>query len=52
MKTNLNNIKKDYFWNTLGTIFYAFNSLIFLVIVTRINGLEIAGYFSFGLVLS
>lgn len=32
----------------LGIGFYAFTSLIFMIIVTRINGLDDAGIFSFG----
>ncbi len=37
---------KNFIWNTLGTGWNSFNSLFFLIIVTRINGLEIAGIFS------
>ena len=37
---------KNFIWNTIGTGFNSFNSLFFLVIVTRINGLETAGIFS------
>ena len=37
---------KNFIWNTIGTGFNSFNSLFFLVIVTRINGLEAAGIFS------
>lgn len=37
---------KNFIWNTIGTGFNSFNSLFFLVIVTRINGLESAGIFS------
>ena len=37
---------KNFIWNTIGTGFNAFNSLFFLVIVTRINGIETAGIFS------
>ena len=40
------NRKKDYIWNTLGTTINAFNSLFFLIIVTRINGVNNAGIFS------
>lgn len=37
---------KNFIWNTIGTGLNSFNSLFFLVIVTRINGLEAAGIFS------
>lgn len=40
------NFKKCFIWNLLGTGFNAFNSLFFLIIVTRINGLENAGVFT------
>lgn len=39
---------KNFIWNTIGTGFNSFNSLFFLIIVTRINGLETAGIFSIG----
>ena len=42
-----NNMKRDFFWNTLGTTLNAFNSLFFLIIVTRINKIDNAGIFSF-----
>ena len=37
---------KNFIWNVLGTGLNAFNSLFFLIIVTRINGLNDAGIFS------
>jgi O-antigen/teichoic acid export membrane protein len=39
--------KKDFFWNTIGTL--AWNALnpILLIIVTRINGIDDSGIFSF-----
>lgn len=39
--------KKNFVWNLLGLTFNSFNSLFFLIIVKRINGLEITGSFSF-----
>ena len=42
-----NNLKKNFIWNTLGTAIYTFNSLFFMIMVTRINGLEQAGIFTF-----
>ena len=41
-----NNIKKEYFWNTLGSGAASFISLLYLIIVTRINGTDIAGAFT------
>ena len=46
------NIKKDILWNSIGSFIQAFNSLFFMVIVTRINGIEVAGYFSYAFVIS
>ena len=43
----MNNLRKDYIWNTLGTSANAFISLLLLIAVTRINGLDEAGIFSF-----
>lgn len=40
------NLKKSFIWNTLGSGFNAFNSLFFLIIVTRINGETEAGIFT------
>ena len=37
---------KNFIWNIVGTTLNAFNSLFFLIIVTRVNGLEDAGVFS------
>ena len=39
---------KTFIWNSLGTGINSFNSLFFLIIVTRINGTETAGIFSLG----
>ena len=38
--------KKNFIWNTLGTGFNAFNSLFFMIIVTRVNGVDQAGIFT------
>lgn len=40
-------MNKNVIWNTIGTSANAFLSLFFLIIVTRINGVEDAGIFSF-----
>ena len=38
--------KKNFIWNTLGTGLNAFNSLFFMIAVTRLNGIDDAGIFS------
>lgn len=38
--------KKNFIWNTLGTGLNAFNSLFFMIIATRINGVDQAGIFT------
>lgn len=38
--------RKNFIWNILGTGFNAFNSLFFMIIVTRINGVNDAGIFT------
>lgn len=38
--------KKNFIWNILGTGFNSFNSLFFLIIATRINGVDNAGIFT------
>ena len=40
------NFRKSFIWNIVGTGFNSFNSLIFLIIVTRINGIIDAGVFT------
>ncbi|OYW86368.1 hypothetical protein B7Z17_00555, partial [Candidatus Saccharibacteria bacterium 32-49-10] len=40
-------MKKDIFWNSIGTAAWSFLSLFLLIVVTRINGLEDSGLFSF-----
>ncbi|MBQ8891797.1 MAG: lipopolysaccharide biosynthesis protein [Bacilli bacterium] len=42
----MTNLKKSYIWNTLGSGFNSFNSLFYMVIVTRINGVKDAGIFT------
>ena len=41
------NIKKNIFWNTIGTTITAFTSLFYMIFVTRINGIDEAGIFTF-----
>lgn len=38
--------RKNFIWNLLGTSFNAFNSLFFMIIVTRINGMSDSGIFT------
>ena len=38
--------KKNFIWNIIGTGFNAFNSLFFMITVTRINGVDNAGIFT------
>ena len=49
---NEKNLTKDIFWNIIGTTINAFVSLFLLIIVTRINGQEIAGIFTFAFSVS
>ena len=47
-----NTLKKDFILNTLVSLIHAFYSLFFLIIVTRINGLNNSGIFSYGFAIS
>ena len=40
------NFKKNFIWNILGTGLNAFNSLFYMIVVTRVNGLDDAGVFT------
>lgn len=40
------NLRKNFIWNIIGTGFNSINSLIFLIFVTRINGVDQAGIFT------
>ncbi len=48
----MDNTKKNFIWNMIGTTINAFTSLIFMIIVTRINGTDIAGIFTFAFSLA
>ena len=39
-------MKKDYFWNTIGSIAFAFSFPLLTIITTRMLDLESAGMFS------
>ena len=43
----IKNNNKNFFWNTLGSLVNSFTSLFFMIIVTRINGTDVAGVFAF-----
>ncbi len=38
--------KKNFIWNMIGTTLNTFNSMFFMIIITRINGTEQAGIFT------
>lgn len=46
------NLRKDYFWNTLGVFFQNALSPILIVIITRLNGINDSGLFSFAFSLA
>lgn len=46
MKKNRSNAYKI-IWNTIGTTLNSFSSMIFLLVITRINGIELSGVFSY-----
>lgn len=48
LKISNQNIKKNFIWNSIGSTLNAFSSLFFLIIVTRVNGVNDAGIFTFG----
>ncbi len=39
--------KKNFIWNMLGSMIFGFTSLLFLMIATRINGIDVAGDFAY-----
>lgn len=43
----VNKSNRDVIWNTIGTSLFSFNSLFLMIIVTRLNGIQAAGVFSF-----
>ena len=42
-----NSLRKDYLWNAIGASANSFISLLLLIVVTRVNGIEDYGMFSF-----
>lgn len=47
-----NNLRKDYIWNTVGVFAQSAISPLLLVAITRINGIDSAGTFSFAFSLA
>lgn len=47
----MNNIK-NFVWSTIGATIYGFTSLFFLIIITRINGLNDAGMFTYSFAIA
>jgi O-antigen/teichoic acid export membrane protein len=45
--SSVQNIKRDYFWNSLGNTASGFVAVLLLIIVTRLNGIDDSGLFSF-----
>lgn len=43
---------KDFLWNSIGTGLNSFNSLFFMIIITRINGQIEAGIYSIGVAIA
>ena len=41
-----NTFKKNFIWNMVGTTLNSFNSMFFMIIITRLNGTEDAGVFT------
>lgn len=41
------NLRKNFIWNTIGSTLASFTSLFYMMIVTRLNGIDDAGIFSF-----
>lgn len=46
------NIKKDYLWNTIGVLAQNAISPLLLIVVTRLNGVDDSGLFSFAFSLA
>lgn len=44
--------KKDYFWNLVGTVLQSALSPVLLIVVTQLNGIEASGLFSFAVSIS
>lgn len=47
-----NTLKKDYFWNSIGVFLQNATSPLLLIAITRINGIDTSGLFSFAFAIS
>lgn len=47
IRLDTTNLRKNFIWNTLGSTLLAFTSLFYMIIATRLNGVDDAGIFSF-----
>ena len=45
---NTVNFRKNFIWNMIGVSLNSFNSLFYMVIITRVNGTDAAGIFTLG----
>lgn len=46
------NLKRDYFWNSIGVFLQNATSPLLLIAITRINGIDTSGLFSFAFAIS
>lgn len=46
------NLRKNFVWNTIGSTVASFSSIVYMMIVTRLNGIDDAGIFSFAFSLA
>ena len=46
-----NNARKNFIWNIAGLTFNAFNAFLFLIVVKLVNGIDIAGVFTYSYAL-
>ena len=51
-KKIMSNMKKNFAWNMIGSLVNSVTSLFFMIIVTRINGVDEAGIFTFAFSLA
>lgn len=49
---SISTLKKDYFWNTIGVFLQNATSPLLLIAITRINGIDTSGLFSFAFAVS
>ena len=44
--------KKNFLWSTIGSLIFGFTSLFFMIITTRINGVDIAGSYAYAFAIA